>query len=52
MKKVFGCRAVSTALYGAETWSIAVAKKERLNAMEMRCLTSMCGVTRMDCFEK
>ena len=37
-----------TALYGTETWSIAVAEKKRLNVMEMRCLMSMCGVTCMN----
>ena len=60
--KVFSCRvmgmnvkrrlyegvAVSTALYGAETWSMAVAEKMILNVIEMRCLRSMCGVTLMD----
>ena len=39
---------VPTALYGAETWNMGVADKKRLNVMEMRCLRSMCGVTRMD----
>ena len=40
--------AVPTALYMAETWSIEVARKKRLNAMEMRCLRSMCGVIHMN----
>ena len=62
MKKVFKCRAlrmnakrrlyegvvVPTALYGAETWNMGVLERKRLNVMEMRCLRSMCGVTRMD----
>ena len=55
MKKVFSCRvmvyervAVPTPLYWAETWSMTVAEKKRLNVMEMRCQRSMCGVTRMD----
>ena len=38
---------VPTALYVAETWSIAVAEKKRLNVMEMRCLRNMCRVTCM-----
>ena len=60
--KIFSCRAmemnvkrrlyeevaVLTALYGAATWSMAVADKKRLNVMEMRDLRSMCGVTCMD----
>ncbi len=39
---------VPTVMYGAEIWSMGAAKKRRLNVMEMRCLRSMCGVTRMD----
>ncbi len=37
-----------TALYGAETWNMGRAERKRLNVMEMNCLRSMCGVTRMD----
>ncbi|KAK7882210.1 hypothetical protein WMY93_028384 [Mugilogobius chulae] len=62
MKRVFECRSlgmdakrrlyegvvVPAALYGAETWSLKVAEKRKLNVMEMKCLRSMCGVTRMD----
>uniref|UniRef100_A0A8C8DHP6 ribonuclease H n=1 Tax=Oryzias sinensis TaxID=183150 RepID=A0A8C8DHP6_9TELE len=62
MKRVFECRSlgkdakrrlyegvvVPAALYGAETWSLKVAEKRKLNVVEMRCLRSMCGVTRMD----
>ena len=36
--------AVPTALYGDETWTVAVAEK-KLDIMEMRCLKSMCEVT-------
>ena len=39
---------VPTPLYGAEAWSMAAAEKKRLNIMEIRCLRSMCGVTRVD----
>ena len=60
---MFGCRAtvinvkrrlyegvaVPNALYEAEThWSMVLAENKRLNVIEMRCLRSMCGVTRMD----
>ena len=62
MNRVFKCRSlgmnakrrlyegivVPTALYGAETWNMRAAERRRLNVMEMRCLRSMCGVTRMD----
>ena len=46
-KKLYKGISVPTALYGAKTWSMAIAKKI-FNAMEMKCLRSMCGVTRMD----
>ncbi len=35
-------------LYGAETWNMGAAGRRRFNVIEMRCLRSMCGVTRMD----
>ncbi len=38
---------VPTALFGAETWNM-VAAERRMNLMKMRCLRSMCRVTRMD----
>ena len=59
--EVFSCRAmgmnvkrrlyegvaVFTAIYGTETWSMAVAEKKIVNVMEMRCLRSMSRVTHM-----
>jgi len=39
---------VSTALYGAETWSLKQEDRRRLDVMEMRCLRSIVGVSRMD----
>ena len=39
---------VPTALYAAETWGMKTADKQRLDVLEMRCLRSMCGVTRWD----
>ncbi len=39
---------VPAALYGAETWNMGADERRRLNVMEMRCLRSMCGVTRMN----
>ena len=40
--------AVPTTINGAETLTMAVTEKKRLNVMEMRCLRSMCGATHMD----
>ena len=39
---------VPTALYGAETWNVKEEDRYRLNVMEMRCLRSMVGVSRVD----
>ena len=40
--------AVPTALYSVESWRIGMMDKERMDVMEMRCLKSLYGVTRMD----
>ena len=47
-RKLYEGIAVPTALYGAETWNMSVKDRRKLNVMEMRCLRSMCGVTRRD----
>ncbi|KAK3869735.1 hypothetical protein Pcinc_024963 [Petrolisthes cinctipes] len=50
-RKLYEGIAVPTALYGAagaETRNMGENEKRRLNVVEMRCLRSMCGVTRMD----
>ena len=39
---------VKTALYGAEAWSIRSAERRKLNVLEMKCLRSLVGVSRMD----
>ncbi len=39
---------VPTALYGAETWNVRESERSNLDVFEMRCLSSMVGVTRMD----
>ena len=39
---------VPTALYRAETWNVKEEDRKRLNVMEMRCLRSMVGVSRVD----
>ena len=47
-RKLYEGIAVPTALYGVETWNMSVKDRRKLNVMEMRCLRSMCGVTRRD----
>ena len=39
---------VPTVMYGSETWGMKVEERNKLDVAEMKCLRSMCGVTRMD----
>ena len=39
---------VSTALYGAEAWGIRSAERWKVNALEIKCLRSLVGVSRLD----
>ena len=39
---------VPTALYGAEAWSMRSAERRRVNVLEINCLRSLLGVSRMD----
>ena len=39
---------VPTALYGAEAWSTRSAERSKVNVLEMKCLISLVGVSRMD----
>ena len=39
---------VPTALCGAEAWSMRSAERWKLNVLEMKCLISLVGVSRMD----
>ena len=39
---------VPTALYGAEAWGMRSAEKRKVNVLEMKCLRSLVGVSRMD----
>ena len=39
---------VPTALYGAEAWGKRSAERRKVNVLEMRCLISLVGVSRMD----
>ena len=32
----------------SEAWGLRVEERRKLDVMEMRCLRSMCGMTRMD----
>ena len=38
---------VSMALYGAEPWGMRSAEKRKVNVLEMKCLRSLVGVSRM-----
>ena len=39
---------VPTALYGADTWGMRIAERRKVNVLEMKCLGSFVGVSRMD----
>ena len=39
---------VSTALYGAEAWGMRSAERRKVNVLEMKCLRSLVGMSRMD----
>ena len=37
-----------TALYGSEAWGMRSAERRKVNVLEMKCLRSLVGVSRMD----
>ena len=39
---------VPTTLYGAGAWSMRSAERRKVNVLEMKCLRSLVGVSRMD----
>ena len=39
---------VPTALYGAEAWGMRSAERRKVNVLEIKCLSSLVGVSRMD----
>ena len=39
---------VPTTLYGAEVWGMRSTERRKLNVLEMKCLRSLVGVSRMD----
>ena len=41
---------VPTALYGPEEWGMRSAERRNVNVLEMKCLRSLVGVSRMDRF--
>ena len=38
---------VKTALYGAEAWGMKSAERRKVNVLEMKCLRSLVGVSRI-----
>ena len=39
---------VPTSLYGAEAWGMRSDERRKVNVLEMKCLRSLVGVSRMD----
>ena len=48
MKGMYEAIVVPTVLYGSEAWVLNARDVSRVEAVEMRCLRSMCGVTKYD----
>ena len=48
MKCLYEGAIVPTALYGAEAWGMRSAERRKVNVLEMKCLRSLLGVSRMD----
>ena len=38
----------STSLYGPEAWGMSSAERRKVNVLEMKCLRSLVGVSRLD----
>ena len=43
-----GVQPVPTALCGAEAWGMRTAERRKVNVLEMKCLRSLVGASRMD----
>ena len=39
---------VPTALYGSKAWGMRTPERRKVNVLEMKCLRSLVGVSRMD----
>ena len=39
---------VQTTLYGAEAWGMRSAERRKVNVLEMKCLRSLVGVSRLN----
>ena len=47
-KCLYECVIIPTALYGAEPWDMRSADTNKMNVLEMKCLRSLVGVSRLD----
>ena len=48
MKCLYEGVIVPTALFAAEAWGMRSAERIKVNILEMKCLRSLVGVSRMD----
>ena len=48
MKCLYEGVIVPTALHGAEAWGMRSAERRKVNVLEMKCLRSLVGMSRMD----
>ena len=49
-KSLYEAVIVPTVLYGAEAWGMRSAEQRKVNVLEMKCLRSLVGVSRMNRF--
>ena len=47
-KCLYECVIVPTALYGVEAWDMRSVDTNKMNVLEMKCLRSLVGVSRLD----
>ena len=47
-KRLYDDVIVPTTLYGAEAWGMGCAERRKVNVLEMKCLRSLVGVSRID----
>ena len=47
-KRLYEGVIVPTALYRAEAWGMRNAKRAKVNVLEMKCLRSLVGVSRIE----
>ena len=45
---LYGGKIVPAAVYGVEAWGMRSAERRKVDVLEMKCLRSLAGVSRLD----